>query len=406
MAGIVGVFAFDKIWNVSRFVFYGMMGVQHRGYHYSGLSVLGDRFSTLRVRKAPEDIEEEELRPLAGWAGVGYSGNAEGIPVEGKEGVMVYDGVIRGDVPKLVDDIARDPEKALAEMKGVASLIVLTKDGRMIGYRDESGVKPLQLGGFGFDMAILASESSAFNVLGSELKKEIEPGEMVVIDAYGVDFKKVKEPRRAYCSIDLVYQARIDSTVFGVEIYEKRVRIGEVLAEERPINADVVIGVPETAIPYAIGYARKLGLRLDLGFTRTGSPIRTMLAKDDFMKVVGVQLKLNPIKASVKGKRVVLIDDSMVTGNTLKNTVFNLRRLGAKEVHVLIGSPKLVSACLYGMEVPDSKELIAANLSDEEVAKVIGADSIYWLSIEGLYKALGTRELCVGCMTGRYPKVM
>ncbi len=136
------------------------------------------------------------------------------------------------------------------------------------------------------------------------MTKELEPGEMVIIDVYGVETKQVKEPRRAYCAIDIIYQSRIDSKVFGLDVYDVRVRIGEVLAEERPINGDVVIGVPDTAIPYAIGYSRKLGLRLDLGFTRTGSPIRTMLAKDDFLKVVGVQLKLNPIKSSVKGKKV------------------------------------------------------------------------------------------------------
>ncbi|MCI4455814.1 MAG: amidophosphoribosyltransferase [Sulfolobus sp.] len=406
MAGIVGVLAFDKVWDVTKFVYYGMLGLQHRGYSYSGLSTLNEGFSTLRERKAPEDVEEDLLAQLHGWAGVGYSGNTEGIPVEGKEAVMVYDGVIKGDLPSIADSIARDPERALAELRGSASLIVLTKDGRMIGYRDDYGIKPLQMGGFGFDMAILASESSAFNVLGSEMTKELEPGEMVIIDVYGVETKQVKEPRRAYCAIDIIYQSRIDSKVFGLDVYDVRVRIGEALAEERPINGDVVIGVPDTAIPYAIGYSRKLGLRLDLGFTRTGSPIRTMLAKDDFLKVVGVQLKLNPIKSSVKGKKVVLIDDSMVTGNTLKNTVFNLRRLGAKEVHVLIGSPKLISACPYGMEVPDSKELIAANLSDEEIAKVIGADSIYWLSVEGLKKAIGHSHLCLGCMTKVYPKVI
>jgi len=183
------------------------------------------------------------------------------------------------------------------------------------------------------------------------------------------------------------------------------VKIGEQLAEEKKIDADVVIGVPDTAIPFAIGYSKKSGIPYDLGFTRTGSPIRTMLASDDFLKIIGVQLKLNPIKYVVKGKRVILIDDSMVTGRTLKNTVFALRSLGAKEVHVLIGSPKLISKCPYGMEVPEEKDLIAANLSEEEIAKVIGADSIYWLSLEGLYKVLG-KSICVGCMTRNYPKVI
>ncbi|MEM0113542.1 MAG: amidophosphoribosyltransferase, partial [Metallosphaera sp.] len=162
----------------------------------------------------------------------------------------------------------------------------------------------------------------------------------------------------------------------------------------------------ETALPFAVGYSRKLGLQFDLGFTRTGSPIRTMLASDSFLKVIGVQLKLNPIKSAVLGKKIVLIDDSMVTGTTIKNTIMSLRRLGAKEVHVLIGSPKLVSYCPYGIEVPEDKELIAANLSEAEVAKVLGADSIHWLSLDGLFKAISSRSLCTGCMTRRYPKVI
>lgn len=176
------------------------------------------------------------------------------------------------------------------------------------------------------------------------------------------------------------------------------------MARERRVDADVVIGVPDTAIPYAIGYSRRTGIPLELGFVRTGSSIRTMLASDYFLKIVGIQLKLNPIKSSVKGKKVVLIDDSMVTGRTLKNVVFSLRSLGAREVHVLIASPKLISNCPYGMQIPEERELITANLSDEEVARVIGADSIYWLSLEGLYRAVGHRNLCLGCMTRVYPR--
>lgn len=401
MGGILGIYAFDKIWNVSKFLYYGLIGLQHRGYSYSGISTLNDKgFSTISSNVAPEDLD---VKGLEGWAGVAYNGTKQGYPLVTDYGVAVIDGVVK-DVEGLLKRVYTDPEKGLQESKGVFSMVFLTKDGRMIGYRDESGVKPLEIGGFGFDLAILSSETSGISVIGGEFKREIQPGEMVYIDTYSVSYSRIKDPKPRYCSIDIIYQSRIDSHVFGLDIYDIRVKIGEQLAEEKRIDADVVIGVPDTAIPYAIGYSRKTGIPFTLGFTRTGSPIRTMLASDDFLKVIGVQLKLNPIKASVKGKRVILVDDSMVTGRTLKNTIFSLRSLGAKEVHVLIGSPKLISYCPYGMEVPDEKDLIAANLSDEEISKVIGADSIYWLSLEGLYKVIGHRSLCVGCMTKSYPK--
>ena len=403
MAGIIGVYAFDKIWNISKFVYYGLIALQNRGYSFSGITVLKDEFKALAKDVAPEDLEIPS--DFEGWSGIGYTGSKIGYPIVTDYGALVVDGIIKGDLNEFVKGLYKDPEKALDEAKGVFSLIFLSKDGRMIGYRDSYGIKPLEIGGFGFDLAILSSETSGISVIGGEFKRELNPGEIAFIDSYEISYSQVKESKHYYCAIDLIYQSRIDSFVFNKNIYEVRVKIGEQLAEERKIDADVVIGVPDTALPFAIGYSRKTGIPFDLGFTRTGSPIRTMLASDDFLKVIGVQLKLNPIKSVVKGRRVILIDDSMVTGRTLKNTVFNLRSLGAKEVHVLIGSPKLISRCPYGMDVPEEKDLIAANLSDEEIAKVIGADSIYWLSLEGLRKVLGN-NLCVGCMTKSYPKVI
>lgn len=403
MAGIIGVYAFDKIWNISKFVYYGLVGLQNRGYSYSGLVLLRDSFKGISKDAAPEDIEIPS--DLEGWAGVGYTGTKVGYPIITDYGTLVVDGIIKGDINEISKGLYKDPENTLKEVKGVFSLIFLGKDGRLIGYRDSYGIKPLEIGGFGFDLTILASETSGISVIGGEFRRELKPGEMAFIDNYEVSYSQVSESKHNYCAIDLIYQSRIDSFVFNKNIYEVRVKIGEQLAEERRIDADVVIGVPDTALPFAIGYSRKTGIPFNLGFTRTGSPIRTMLASDDFLKVIGVQLKLNPIKSVVRGKKVILIDDSMVTGRTLKNTVFSLRSLGAKEVHVLIGSPKLVARCPYGMEVPEEKDLIAANLSDDEIAKVIGADSIYWLSLNGLYKVLGD-NLCVGCMSKKYPKVI
>lgn len=402
MGGIVGILAFDKVWNVSRFLKYSLMGLQHRGYSSTEVAILNEgKLVRLSDKVAPEDFEIS----VEGWAGIGYTGSKEGKLQVFSDIAIAIDGVVKESPQEIAKLLLKDPEK-VKDVKGAFSLLALTKEGEVIAYRDESGLKPLALGGFGFDLGIISSEMTGIVVIGGEFRREINPGELVIMNRYNVESKQLIQEKPSYCAIDYIYQARIDSYVNKRYIYELRVKIGEQLAEERYIQADTVIGVPDTAIPFAIGYSRKTGIPLDLGFTRTGSPIRTMLISDDFLKIVGVQLKLNPIKSSVFGKRIVLIDDSMVTGATLKNTVFQLRRLGAKEVHVLIGSPKLISHCPYEVEVPPANELIAANLSDEEISKVIGADSIYWLSLEGLFKVIGDRRLCIGCMIGKYPKVI
>ncbi|MCY0849907.1 amidophosphoribosyltransferase [Sulfuracidifex metallicus] len=400
MAGLIGLLSFDKIWNINKFLYYGLVGLQHRGYSQSGISLLSEEgiIKSMKSKVAPEDLEVGELE---GWAGIGYAGTS-GYPVQVDGLSVAIDGVI-SDQDSFVSFLQKDPKEAIRSTRFPFSFVAITKEGKLMAYRDHLGLKPLSLGGFGFDMAIVASEMTSMNVIGGEFRREIKPGELVIIDRFNVKSVQVREPEKNYCSIEYIYQARIDSFVDENDIYSLRLRIGEKLAEEFPIDADTVIGVPDTALPFAVGYSRKTGIPLDLGFTRTGSPIRTMLASDDFTKVVGIQLKLNPIKSAVFNKRMILIDDSMVTGTTLKNTVFNLRRLGAKEVHILIGSPKLSSKCPYGVAVPEEKELIAANLPDSEIAKVIGADSIHWLSLEGLYSAIGHRALCVGCMTGKYP---
>ncbi|QKQ99621.1 amidophosphoribosyltransferase [Metallosphaera tengchongensis] len=400
MAGIVGILAFDRVWNVGKFLKYSMVGLQHRGYASSGVAMLNNEIVFATKDVAPEDLELD----MEGWAGIGYTGSRNGYPIVNEDVAISVDGVLRNP-EEFLKKFTKDPRKALEEEKGVYSLIALTRDGDMIGYRDETGIRPLSLGGFGFDMAIIASEPVAMSVIGGDFRREIEPGEMVTVNSLNIKAERIKEPKKAYCSIEYVYQARIDSFANERSIYETRVKIGEQLAEERPIDADTVIGVPDTALPFALGYSRKLGIPMDLGFTRTGSPIRTMLASDSFLKIVGVQLKLNPIKDAVFGKRVVLIDDSMVTGTTLKNTIMSLRKLGAKEVHVLIGSPKLVSKCPYGVEVPEERELIAANLGEEQIARVLGADSIHWLTLDGL-KKVTNYNLCTGCMTKSYPKVI
>lgn len=402
MGGIVGILAFDKVWNVSKFLKYSLMGLQHRGYSSTEVAIInGDKLVKVSDKVAPEDFNIN----AEGWAGIGYTGSREGKLYVFNEIAIVVDGVVKDKPEEIAKSLLKDPEN-VKEIRGAFSLLALTKEGEIIAYRDESGLKPLSLGGFGFDMGIISSEMTGIVVIGGDFRREINPGELVMMNRYNVESKQLTEEKPSFCAIEYIYQARIDSYVNRRHIYDLRIRIGEQLAEERYISGDTVIGVPDTAIPFAIGYSRKTGIPLNLGFTRTGSPIRTMLASDDFLKIVGVQLKLNPIKSAIFGKKVILIDDSMVTGATLKNTVFHLRRLGAKEVHVLIGSPKLISYCPYEVEIPPATELIAANLSDEEISRVIGADSIYWLSLEGLFKVIGDKRLCIGCMVGKYPKVI
>jgi amidophosphoribosyltransferase len=248
-------------------------------------------------------------------------------------------------------------------------------------------------------MAVVSSESSALDVIGAEYSRDIKPGEVVVIDQFYIESIEHGPAPEAHCAFEFVYFSRPDSHVFGTSVHSIRKLIGETL---EPHSADVVIGVPETAIPFAMAYANKNGIPVDLGFVRTGRPTRTAIKPTQLERMIGVQLKLNPVRNAVAGKRVVLIDDSVVRGTTMRNTVSLLRRRGAKEVHVRIASPKLVAPCPYGVEVPTKDELIAADNTEEEIARIIGADSFSYLKVDQL-KALIGLPVCTGCMTGDYP---
>ena len=271
------------------------------------------------------------------------------------------------------------------------------------------GVKPLEVGSIGFDMGILASETGALDVVGANHTGSVRPGEVVYLDPLSISRKMLETSRIAHCAFEYVYLARLDSFMEDRSINDVRERIGEVIADESPaINAKeaVVIGVPETAIPFAMSYSRRRNIPMRMGFVRTGRHTRTALKTNQFERVAGVQLKLNPIKSSIRGKETILIDDSVVRGNTLKNTVLNLKRKGATKVHVRVGSPALIAGCPYGVEVPPRDELIGRNISEEEIADIIGADSFAYISTEGLAKAIGIprEKLCMGCFTGNYPE--
>lgn len=392
MAGVLGIYAFEEIWNVSRFLYYGLVAIQTRGEEVSTMSV-GDK--TAIGKGLPDNLDMTGLKGHCGIAGVFTK--QEGFYFDDSIAI-IYDGTI--DVKELADNIksGKKVEECLAELGGAYALLVL-KDNVMYAARDPYGVRPLCIGGIGFDMAVISSETSTLDVIGAEYSRDIKPGEVVVVDQFYIESIENEVTPRANCAFEFVYFSRPDSHVFSKSVHTIRKLIGETL---EPHEADVVIGVPETALPFAMAYANKNKIPVDLGFVRTGRPTRTAIKPTQLERMIGVQLKLNPVRTAVAGKRVVLIDDSVVRGTTMRNTVSLLRKRGAKEVHVRIASPKLVAPCPYGVEVPTRDELIAADNTEEEIARIIGADTFSYLKVDQLKELIGL-PVCTGCMTGEYP---
>ncbi len=435
MSGIFGIFAFDEIWRVSKFVYYGLLALQTRGQEVCGIACGGsDGIVTCAKRGyVDQSFKENELEGIGGWYGIGYVGadpqNVQPVTVR-HNGITVsvcYSGRIfnlreltkRYNLPEkenesilfakiLASEVRKSgPMNAAAllmeELEGVYTVLAITDQKEMVAFRDSHGVKPLTIGSYGFDYGAIASESAGLEVIGADYKSDIMPGEIYLFTSYSIEREQVRSPQPKYCAFEYVYYARPDSIINEKSVYDVRVKIGEYLAKESPVDVDVVVGVPETAIPFAMAYSNATGTPIAMGFMRTGRHTRTAIKPTYFERLVGVQLKLNPIKSVFSGKRVLIIDDSVVRGTTMKNVIHLLRnKMGAKEVHVRIGSPRLVNPCPYGTEVPTRDELIAANLSEEEVAIVTGADSFKWLSIDSLIKAIGfPREyLCLRCFGG------
>jgi len=436
MSGLIGIFAFDDLWSVSRIIYYGLLGLQHRGQERAGIATSeGEDIHVFSASGLVDRIFDDIiLDKLRGWYGIGaVSANpSDEQPVvlsnQSKKIALVFSGNIlnREELAKeyntnknvrdayLValclqkeineaEDFSEAGLNLVEKLRGVSNLIAINNNGEMIVYRDEYGLKPLVVGSFGFDYGVFASESCAIDVIGADLKGDVHPGEFYYLNQYTVERKQVKKPQPKYCAYEYVYLARPDSRMNGIWIYDVRRRIGEILAEKYNVDADVVVGIPDTAVPFSMAYANKTRIPVELGFISTGRKIRTAIKPNQFERLIGVQLKLNPIKPVFRGKRVLIIDDSVVRGTTTKNTVSLLRnRIGAKEVHIRVGSPRIVRGCPYGIEIPPRDELIAAHLSNEEVAVVVGADSFHWISNEDLIKAigLGKENICLKCFGG------
>ena len=300
---------------------------------------------------------------------------------------------------------------ALKQIKGAYSIVALTADGRMVGVRDPHGVRPLSIGRVG-DAYILASESCAFDIIGAEFVRDVEAEELVIIGGDGIESHKPFIPTKPrFCIFEYVYFARPDSLIEGVNVYDARKSIGQELARESLIEADIVVPVPDSGVPAAIGYAQESGLPFELGIIRNHYVGRTFIEPTDQVRHLGVKLKHNANIPQLKDKRVILVDDSIVRGTTSKKIVQMVRDAGAKEVHMRIASPPTENPCYYGVDTPEREKLLAANHSVDEMAKLIGADSLAFLTFDGLYRAVGKENgrnpdeptFCDACFTGDYP---
>ncbi len=298
---------------------------------------------------------------------------------------------------------------ALQQVEGAYSLVALAKD-MVIGVRDPLGVRPLVLGKLG-EGHILASETCALDIIGADYLRDVEPGELVVLDSSGVrSLRPFPAAPHRFCVFEYIYFARPDSIVEGTSVYEARKRIGAELARESPTTADVVIPVPDSGVPAAIGFAAEAHIPFELGIIRNHYVGRTFIEPSDHIRHLGVKLKHNANRASIEGRSIVLIDDSIVRGTTSRKIVEMVRSAGAKEVHMRISSPPTRNSCFYGIDTPERSELMAANNDVQAMARIIGVDSLAFISIDGLYRAMGHRgrdpkspQYCDACFTGDYP---
>jgi amidophosphoribosyltransferase len=440
--GVFGVYAPGH--DVARLAYFGLYALQHRGQESAGIATCeGGHITTLRdLGLVSQVFDEEKLHALAGDMAIGhvrYSTTGGGAwenaqPVwrdDGRELALAHNGNLTNAV-ELYNELrerglpfrgtsdseiiaallssseAATIEDAVAELmprlEGAYSTVVMTKHA-VVAFRDPSGVRPLALGQLE-DRYVVASESCAFDIIGAKLLREVGPGELISLTERGLDVRQaIPCERPALCVFEHIYFSRPDTRLEGRVLQEVRGRMGEILASEAPLDADLVISVPDSGNPAANGFARASGLPKDDGLIKNRYVARTFIQPGQELRRHGLRMKFNPLPEIVAGKRVVVVDDSIVRGNTTRQIVGMLREAGAKEVHLRISAPPIRHPCHYGIDMSTREEMIAHDRSVEEVAAELGADSLAYLSIEGVYEAVGTpREAhCDACFTGEYP---
>jgi amidophosphoribosyltransferase len=303
---------------------------------------------------------------------------------------------------------------ALSRVEGAYSLVVLAQD-RLIGVRDPYGVRPLVMGqlpnGNGGDSIIFASETCALDIVGAQYVRDLDPGEIVIVDKDGIrSLKPFQNTAKRFCIFEYVYFSRPDSQSEGLNVYQVRQRIGAQLSREAPVAADLVVPVPDSGIPGALGYAKESGIPFELGIIRNHYVGRTFIEPSDQVRHLGVKLKHNGNRAALEGKRVILVDDSIVRGTTSKKIVNMVREAGAVEIHMRIASPPTTHSCFYGVDTPTRDQLLAARYNVDEMAGLIGVDSLAFISLDGMYKAVSGQgrndsapQYCDACFSGNYP---
>ncbi|MGN6253851.1 MAG: amidophosphoribosyltransferase [Solirubrobacterales bacterium] len=440
--GVFGLYAPGH--DVSRLAYFGLYALQHRGQESAGIATCeGGMITTLRDSGLVSQVfDEEKLRALEGDMAIGhvrYSTTGGGSwenaqPIwrdDGREVALAHNGNLTNAVElwgelkekgidfrgtsdseiiaallsshegKMIEDAVAD---VMPRLQGAYSTVVMTKRA-IVAFRDPHGIRPLSLGKLD-DRFVVASESCAFDIIGAKLMREVHPGEMVSLTERGLETRQVvKTERRASCVFEHIYFSRPDSRLEGKVLQQVRGRMGEILWREAPVEADLVISVPDSGNPAAAGFARASGLPRDDGLIKNRYVARTFIQPGQELRKHGLRLKFNPLPEIVAGQRIVVVDDSIVRGNTTRQIVGMLRDAGASEVHLRISAPPIRNPCHYGVDMSTREEMIAHDRSIEEIADELEADSLAYLSMAGVYEAIGADpgEHCDACFTGSYP---
>jgi len=440
--GVFGVYAPE--WDVARLAYFALFALQHRGQESAGIATSeGGHIMTVRdLGLVSQVFDEQKLKALTGAMALGHvrysttgsSAWENAQPVyrsDRRQVALAHNGNLinavelhselseRGIRFRSTSDSeiiaallstheADTVEEALAEvmprLEGAFSTVVMTP-GSVVAFRDGAGLRPLSLGRLG-ERYCVASESCAFDILGAELLREVEPGEMVSLGEHGIETRQlVASPRRAFCVFEHIYFARPDSVLEGNRTQVSRRKMGEILWREAPVEADVVIAVPDSGNPAATGYAKASGLPRDDGLIKNRYVARTFIQPGQELRRHGLRMKFNPLREVVEGKRLVVVDDSIVRGNTTRQIVSMLRDAGALEVHMRISAPPIRYPCHYGVDMSTKEEMVAHGRTVEEVAEELGCDSVAYLSLAGVYEAIrGSRAThCDACFSGEYP---
>lgn len=439
--GVFGIYAPKR--EVAQLTYYGLYALQHRGQESAGIAVSdGEGINAHKgMGLVSEVFTDRILAELQGHMAIGhvrYSttgsslvANAQPIVVHYQDGMiaLAHNGNLTNaaelrrelagtgavfhttvDTEAIVNLIARNSRgcledalnKTMIDLRGAYALVVMTAD-KLMGARDPFGIRPLCVGKIDGGYC-LASESCALDTIGAEFLRDVEPGEIVTIDEQGIHSRKgMFGAARAMCSFEYIYFARPDSTIDGLNVLETRRRMGAQLAKEYPVDADLVIPVPDSGRAAALGYAQARGITFEEGFVKNRYVGRTFIKPTQEMREIAVRLKLNANRSVLKGKKIVMVDDSIVRGTTSSKLIDMVRAAGAKEVHLLISSPPVLHPCYYGIDTAEREQLIAAKMDVKGICQYVGADSLYYLSEAGLKKTLQGKSGCLACFNGCYP---